>query len=142
MSVQYCDQYGPPPTCCSKLTSFFKYSPSSGIAPCVGTAGTVLTPTLDVMVYLNMDHCIKYRNQTPQFNIKNMQNGEVHSEYVPLELIQHKKQSNNQWRLLNRLSLRLILKLREMQVRGLRGGAFSIPRLLPYERSSELKQQS
>ena len=26
---------------------FFKYPPSSGIAPCVGTAGTVQTPTLD-----------------------------------------------------------------------------------------------
>ena len=27
---------------------FFKYVPSSGIAPCVGPAGTVQTPTLDV----------------------------------------------------------------------------------------------
>ena len=26
---------------------FFKYPPSSGIAPCVWTAGTVQTPTLD-----------------------------------------------------------------------------------------------
>ena len=26
---------------------FFLYPPSSGIAPCVGTAGTVQTPTLD-----------------------------------------------------------------------------------------------
>ena len=30
------------------LTLFFWYPPSSGIAPCVGTAGMVQTPTLDV----------------------------------------------------------------------------------------------
>ena len=29
------------------------------------------------------------------------QNGEVHSEYTPLVLKRHKKQSNNQWRLLS-----------------------------------------
>ena len=31
-----------------KINFFFKYLPSSGIAPCVGTIGMVQTPTLDV----------------------------------------------------------------------------------------------
>ena len=29
------------------FTGFFQYPPSSGIAPCVGTAGTIKTPALD-----------------------------------------------------------------------------------------------
>ena len=33
--------------CCKHQAYFFKYPASSGIAPCVGTAETVQTPTLD-----------------------------------------------------------------------------------------------